>query len=370
MRILFITNNFPPLVDGVGDYTYNLAKKFAQYGHAVTVICRHDIHIEKVSRIEILPIVYKWDRHAGNPIVNVIKKKAIEIVILQYVPHSFHPKGLPIALINVVKTIKQQNIKLFTFCHEVTVQPEKGNLKRTLLSYMMKYITKKILEQSDYIATNIEFYKTIIQNILPIQKKISIIPIASNIPDTSITDDDRIKLRTKIAKPHETVIAFFGMRNIASSLQAIKNLQNKGEKIRVLFIGKTSQLGEDQLPNNYYSTGILDIKDINPYFKISDIFMLPENITYGCSFKSGSLATALQNGLPVITNKGIMTSPEMIDRENIYFTDFNNETILTNTLLTLVHDSNMRKTIGENARKLAKKKTWDNIYESYIEMMK
>lgn len=38
MKILFITNNFPPIVDGVGDYTYNIAKQFAEHNHKVYII--------------------------------------------------------------------------------------------------------------------------------------------------------------------------------------------------------------------------------------------------------------------------------------------------------------------------------------------
>ena len=175
MRILFITNNFPLLVDGVGDYTYNLAKEFIKYGHKVTVVCRNDIRIEtNASNMNVYPIVQKWNKYATKLIIDVIKEQKIEIVSLQYVPHGFHPKGLPSALIKIVKTIKQQQVKLFTFCHEVAVQPEKGNIQRTLLSYVMKHITKQILKQSDYVATSIDFYKTMIQDIIPEKKYISI----------------------------------------------------------------------------------------------------------------------------------------------------------------------------------------------------
>ena len=43
MRILFITNQMPPLVDGVGDYTCNLARGFARHGHEAAVVCREDM---------------------------------------------------------------------------------------------------------------------------------------------------------------------------------------------------------------------------------------------------------------------------------------------------------------------------------------
>lgn len=40
MHILFITTAFPPLVDGVGDYTYNLAQEFVNNGHQAIVVCK------------------------------------------------------------------------------------------------------------------------------------------------------------------------------------------------------------------------------------------------------------------------------------------------------------------------------------------
>lgn len=371
MKILFITNKLPPLVDGVGDYTYNLAHEFAKHGHVVTVVCKDYDGIHTIyNDIEILPIVKTWNKQAIQPVVNAIKERQIEVVSLQYVPHGFHPRGLPFALIRLVEAIKKQNVRLFTFCHEVSVQPIKGDLKRALLSYMMRRITKQILKQSDYVATSIDFYKEMIKNVLVERKDIEIIPIASNIPNTLITNETKAVLRDRIAKLDEIIIAFFGERDFSSSLQAIKTLQKKGEKIKVLFIGKMRQSLKSQLPDSCYCTGILDVQNINPYFLVADIFVLPENNIYGCSFKSGSLAAALRSGLPVISAKGIMTSPLMINNENIIFTDFKDVMTLVDCFSVLIHDSNKRKTIGENAKKLLKKNTWENTYLSYMEIMK
>lgn len=147
MKILFITNNLPPLVDGVGDYTYNIAKQFVEHNHEVYIICRNNPQINaNVPGMTILPIINKWDCNCHKPIIKFIKEKAVDVVSLQYVPHGFHPKGLPFPIIKLTKKIKRCNVKLFTFFHEVSVEKEDGNIKRTLLSMLMQHISKKLLK--------------------------------------------------------------------------------------------------------------------------------------------------------------------------------------------------------------------------------
>ena len=109
MKILFITNNLPPIVDGVGDYTYNIAKQFVEHEHEVYIICRNNPQINtQVQGMTILPIIDKWDRNCYKPIISIIQKKVIDVVSLQYVPHGFHPKGLPFSIIKLTKKIKKR----------------------------------------------------------------------------------------------------------------------------------------------------------------------------------------------------------------------------------------------------------------------
>lgn len=86
----------PLNIDGVGDYTANLAREFARYGHFVTVVCRDCRYIKtNYEDIKVYPVVRTWNRAAVQSILEVIRVNTIEWVCLQYVPHGFHPKGLP-----------------------------------------------------------------------------------------------------------------------------------------------------------------------------------------------------------------------------------------------------------------------------------
>lgn len=367
MKILFITNNFPPLVDGVGDYTYNIAMQFVEHNHEVYIICRNNPQINtNVLGMTILSIINKWDCNCYKPIIGLIKKKAIDVVSLQYVPHGFHPKGLPFPLIKLTKEIKKCNTKLFTFFHEVSVEKQDGNIKKLLLSMLMQHISKRIIENSDYVATSIEYYKNMILRLVPDKKEIPLIPIASNIPKTKLSKEELLVLKKELAPNNETIISFFGIRNIQTSIDAILKLKNEGYKLKILLIGKTSNSLPKNLPHDTIRTGTLKIEEIDKYFKISDIFILPEGKS-GCSFKSGSLSAGLRSNIPIITRKGILTDNKLVNSPCIYFSNFQEDDIIK-IIKELIHQSIERKTSSvDNNANLSM--SWSKTYTIYMNIL-
>lgn len=370
MRILFITNNMPPIVDGVGDYTFNLACEFAYHGHKVSVICHKNTKIKNdYKNIQLFSIVEKWNKNAVFPILNIIKQNNIDIVLLQYVPHGFHKKGLPFGLIRIVKNIKLTGVKLFTFCHEVCIFNVNGSFKDTVLRMIMWQITRKIILQSDFIATSIAYYRTMIEKMLLKWKNIEIIPIASNIPQVTISKDELIKLRKQVANGCDYVVVFLGNRDITTSLEALQILINKRNiRIRILLIGNVkSEYKSSKL--EIFRTGILEISDIGKFLAISSVLILPASNQFGCSFKSGSLMAALQSGVPVITGKGIFTDNSLCDGSNIIFADFTNKYDIARCISNLLGDTVLRKKLSDNAISLVKNVSWQSTYLKYMKII-
>lgn len=370
MKILFITNNLPPIVDGVGDYTYNIAMQFAEHNHEVYVVCKRNSKIDTdVKGITILPIVDKWNNSCHEPIIKLIKEKCIDVVSLQYVPHGFQSKGIPFNMIPLVKAIKRSNVEFMIFCHEVYIPFVSGSIKLYINSVLSKLATKMILYNCQKIATSIDFYRQMIEK-LNLHKCLSKpIPIVSNVPIFEGKSETLHSIKKEIGATDRIVISFWGMRNVESSVKAIKNLINRGIKIKVLFIGNTkgdiSILDKD----DYYKTGILPIFEIDKYIQISDILVLPETNIYGCSFKSGSLAAALRDGRCVVTAKGLLTSSELRNGENVVFTDFEAPAIIEHCLEDLIVNPNKRKDIGHAAACLAKSFTWKHTYMEYMNFL-
>lgn len=369
MHILFITNYLPPVIDGVGDYTYNLAREFSKRGHEVTIVCRADLEIDAdIPGVAIYPVIKKWDNSAATSIVRVIQDRDIRVVCLQYVPHGFHPKGLPFGLPQVVKAIKGQGVTLFTFCHEVCVSLERWNLKRTLLSYLMQGITHRILNASDLVATSIGHYAWMIWKLTG-RTGIPLIPIPSNIPPCTLTEEQIRTLKNQIAPNGEFIVGFIGRRQVDGWVRVIDELGQQGKSIRILAIGKTNFTGL-QPTSGIYVTGPLPITDMAGYLQAADCIVLPEPRDSGCSFKSGSLVAAMREGKAVITNKGFMTDERLENGKNILFVDPDRPASYQAALTRLVDFPEERKTIGEHAKRLTENFTWQETYRKYMECLR
>ena len=362
MNILFLTNNMPPNIDGVGDYTMNMAREFARHGHKVIVVCKdyNNICITH-SDIDIMPIIKFWNTAALTPILEIVKAEKIDVISLQYVPHGFHPKGLPWGVARLMKGIKKSGIKVMTFCHEVCVPPIKGDLKRAILVKLMSLITKRILQQSDYIATSIGWYAKMIRDIMPSIANIPLLPIPSNVPLCRKSKEELAILKENVAPQGEFIVGFIGKRDIIYAVQAVKELISEGYKIKILSIGQTNFLSMES--EYIYKTGVLPIEYLADYIAISDCIVLPEGKS-GCSFKSGSLMAALCEGKPVITNKGKMTDSSLVHRDNILFAK--NKIDFIHAISSLIQDKKLSEYISQGAKKISEKVTWTNTYEQYL----
>ena len=123
------------------------------------------------------------------------------------------------------------------------------------------------------------------------------------------------------------------------------------------------------LPEDTVKTGILPIDEIDAYFKISDIFILPENQKYGCSFKSGSLVAALRNKLPVITSRGKLTSHLLRDGTEILFTDFTSAGKVKEAIASMLDSPARRAEIGLSGYHMVENFTWEATYDMYLRVI-
>lgn len=366
MRILFITNNLPPLVDGVGDYTYNLAREFAKHGHEVHVVCRDKVEIcDDFEDIHVAKIVRKWSRQAGKDIADYIRENGIEVISLQYVPYAYDPKGLPFGLVMALKEIKKCGVHLMTFCHEVCIGLwDKHTLKNVLYAATMQYITRQVLNCSDSAATSIEHYARKIRQLCPKHKSVVCIPIASNVPVPTKSADELTELRHSVAdNDQQKIIGFFGSRDCETSIKAIKELQREGHNLKMLFVGKVSEKTLSLIPNDAYTTGILDIEDIDQYLRIADAIVIP--CKNGVSLKNGAFIAALNANKPVITASGFMTDKDLYNVKDLSFVDFDNIKRIKETLLSVLKCSYKRT---ERYIEIKEVCSFMNVYAKYREV--
>ena len=374
MNILFITNNMPPLVDGVGDYTFNLAREFARHGHDVAVVCREDSRIKAdYDDIKVFPVVRRWNKSAFKPIAGIIRQRQIEVVSLQYVPHGFHPKGLPFGLVGLVGRIKKCcNVRIITFFHELYLQFRFKELKRSVLGLGMRFICGRLLKCSDGVATSVPYYKGMLQCsglVRSSKTNVRVMPIPSNVPLREMTSLEIDAFRKAIAPCGELVVSFFGSRNTYNSLRALGELKREHILLKVLVIGKGKVDLPPELVDCTICTGVLEISELGKYFRVTDIMLLPELTDSGCSFKSGALAAAMAFGLPVVTSQGLLTDPCMEDGDNVIFADFHSVAEIKRGINRLACSGSLRRLVGQKAKETVRNHTWGNVYDEYLQML-
>ena len=364
MKILFITNTFPPNICGVGDYTFFLCRQFVQRGDKCVVVCRKDdCQRDAVEGISVCSVVEKWNKSASKIVLGVIENEKPDIVSLQYVPHGFDAKGLPFGIIPIVRNIHKTGIPIFTFIHEPFVMINDCNPKHLFVALCERFITGYVIKKSARVATSILNYKN---RLSWYDDSIRLIPIPSNIPLLTADDEKKNSLRHGIDADGKLVVALFGVRDKNSILKAFSNIFERRKDIKLLILGKSDWNGFQ--PDWVYRTGKLSAEKLAEYFNIVDIFVLPEKVSRrmkrgGVCLKSGSLAAAIQYRLPILTACGDHT--DQVLKDKLMFADFSNADDVEQKLTTLLNDSSLREKMSSGYGDLLNELTWEHTYQEY-----
>ncbi len=357
MKLLFITNNFPPIIDGVGDYTFHLANELVKHNNEVHILCSNKPEIKKkanelvLRNIFVHPIILKWNKNGINLAYKKIKEISPNWISLQYVPYAFNKYGIPFWISKLIDKLYISNQKTITLVHEAYIwRKDEINPKNYTIYLLQKYYGNNIFKKSNKLITSLKFYKDIL--IKHYNKKTNLIPIGSNIiKPTNISPEELLKLKKSYqTDSKEKIIVLFGVRDTSMIMKSQSILQKKGYSIKILGIGKHKTT--NQPSNNIIYTGPLSNDDIYKHLAMADVFIMPEKISHnnegGASLKSGSLAAALMCGLPIITNKGNLTDLDLIHKNNIYFTPYSIDGFVT-AIIELIDNKPLNETLRKNA---------------------
>jgi glycosyltransferase involved in cell wall biosynthesis len=354
MKITFLTRNYPSTICGVGDYTHYLAQEMTQKGIEVSVICFDDQMPIQSDKIKVFPIVNRLNTEGVVAISNLVKSIKPDWFITQYVPHGFHPKGLPFAFPKLYRQLNLLNVPILTVFHEVKIRPEKY-LKTRILSFLQAKLADSIANKSAKIVTSIDFYKDYLKSFA---HKISLVPIPSNIPPIDVKEDVKQHLRTQnnIAD-NAKIICTFGDRDISSFLAAFDKLAIKHPELIWLICGKNStpSLILNSRPYIRY-VGKMSAENIYQYLSLGTVFFMPDDINSagegGTSNKSGSLACAFSLGILIVATKGDLNNKLLLHEKNILLTEITNMSALFETLNRCFTTPNLASELGKNAREL------------------
>jgi len=312
MKIQFICGSLEPGKDGVGDYTRRLAGELIRQNHNVKIIALEDLFVADVTKN------FQEDNKTTIPVLRLpagmplkeridISKQQIdefqpEYLSLQFVPYSFHRKGLPWNLGGGLKQLHEKG-KWHVMFHELWLGIHgKTSKKNFLIGMVQKILIKKLIyEIRPIVTTSIPLYKKALK-----VKDCRLLPLFGNIQLNNLSIG-----RKDLNGEFFTAIHFgtfsANLAEFEAQLNYVKSLASYKQKkvlLRLLgnggqFRAKSIEIAEKVIGTQFIQDcGILPAEEISEYFSTSDIGISRADIMmYG---KSGSTIAMLEHGLPVL----------------------------------------------------------------------
>ena len=352
MRIAILTNRFPPMLDGVGDYSSHLANELQHNGHKVSVICRREAPIQQAVRdgqfnVPVAATIPTWSWRAINPLRQFINEHQPDWILVQYVPNSFQQWAMPVWLPVLIWFIKRQGVCVSITFHEVSTRFKTWPLRYGIVSLIQRLLAWLLVRLANAVVTSIDYYARQLQAYT--NKPIHLIPIGSNIIPVAITKNELTITRQQLMTNSGPIISTFGIRNQDILLQVFEQVVQQLEHVNLIIVGNLNLSAStykiyQQLQHRIHVTGYLPREDVFRCLSASDVFFIPDPVTSkgegGSSNKSGSLAAALAAGLPIIGTKGDMNNDLLREMPGVFLEDTDNLDLIKSCLLTLLSKDN------------------------------
>jgi hypothetical protein len=331
MRILFLCGSMEPGKDGVGDYCRRLAAELIRNEHSAWIVALNDHHVHKQIEEdqldkEVKVRVLRLDRETAitnriSSVHNWIQQIKPDWISLQYVPYAFHAKGLPLLWMKHFKRISNA-CKWHIMFHELWIgSMNDDSMKEKFIGLMQRFIIKRTINISHPLAvtTSITYYQARLKEL---GQQASILPVFSNLTqgnnnNTNLYTQLPMKVQQNrnewyIAALFGATHPFFGIEANIAALEQKALAENK--KLLLTHIGRSNtilaffQQIKKVVSCDYHIFGECLAEDIASFFHQIDFGLS----TYNNEFlgKSGSIASMLYNGLPVVLLKDCNTHSE------------------------------------------------------------
>ncbi|MBN1581192.1 MAG: glycosyltransferase family 4 protein [Anaerolineae bacterium] len=377
MRILLISGEFPPMQGGVGDYTREMARAWVELGHQVWVLgpCSIGKNNDQLpdQSWHILPLIRNWKWGCWAQITRVISQIKPDIVNIQYQAAAYHMRNPAINLL-------PWRLKRLKHCPRIVVTyhdllppylfPKAGRIRHWAVRLLARHSDAAIVTNTEDLA---------LAQAWPFATSATLfqIPIGSNIAVDPPRDFDRDLWRTSFGyTKNDFVWAYFGFLSASKGGETlIRALAQADGQTHLLMIGgrvgssdPTNQayanhierlIDELGLRNRVQWTGYVAPRQVSAALLGVEVLVLPYRD--GISFRRGSLHAALAHGCAVISTTPRIPLPELRNGENMLLVPPDDIQAVYEAAESLHRDPGLRARIGQEAQKLARQFTWEEI---------
>ncbi|MFN6946688.1 MAG: hypothetical protein ACK4ND_17195 [Cytophagaceae bacterium] len=314
MRIVFICGSLEYGKDGVGDYTRRLAGELIRKGNQVQIVSLFDPFVKEVSIST--QTIDNADVHAlrissqtkNTERISFLKKHLFDspdVISLQYVPYSFHSKGIPLGLAGLLEKLGKCT-KWHVMVHETYVKRNRVNLKNIITHFGQILSLKKIdFDLKPFWHTSSLYYKKMLAQI---NIQAEILGLFGNIAiEEGNNTEDLVPFKKNT---DEKVMVYFGSAPLIQHHKVFSEklksfVLNDAQNLIILIcgrLGKNGSLFKNNLNVNSERIRIIDLgektaNEISAIFKIVDFGV--SRVSLRLIGKSGTAISMLEHGLPL-----------------------------------------------------------------------
>ena len=374
MNVILVSGDFPPIISGVGDYTFHVAKSMASLPVNVEVITS-DLGTDNVfdlsDDIQCHRCMKFWGGREAKKIIERIPADRKDCVInIQYNSPMFYKRNLMINFLPLFLRFFRPSARVIVTMHGFWEQSWLYRL-RTIpmlrLSHGVIYVDKKNRFQLERLSGKSG-------------KQLKFIPIASNIVPIKSTPEKRQQWRREInLSDSDMVISFFGgigqNKGTMSLLKAIKLIRDDNAfSVVLIFIGGFNSDGINLEYQDYIQAKIDEFglrenvriihtpsaEKVSSLLYASDIAAYP--FTNGVGENSGSMLAALAHGLPTVVTSGGTEDDNKFSHEfGVYMVEPDNERQLADAFINIYSSDEIQLSMNKDNLAINKKNNWNSI---------
>jgi glycosyltransferase involved in cell wall biosynthesis len=367
MRILFITFEYPPHINGgAGVYAVNITRELINLDNDVTIITPliNGAKIyEKSGKLTIyrIPLENKLPLKAVQfwiKIPNIVKKAKLsnnfDIVHVNGTSYWFISRRLTAApqIVTIHHLVKNiiNNKKFNIFSRIININHE-NNLFLPIIEKRCIHSSELIIADSDFTKKQIiEYYNVNTQNVKTIY-------IATNLTEYAYNEKDLLEMKIRLGIKEKPIILFVGRINdprkgldilLQAYIKVLKSVDSTllivgtGDQIQVKNYLKSLKVTNDVLTNIVF-TGYLDEESLRKCYALSDLYVCPSRLEgFGLTILEAMVAKK-----PIIATN-ISSMPELIkNNQNGHLFDLDDIDGLTNSIIYYLTNKDISKIIGE-----------------------
>ncbi len=368
MRITIVSPAYPPMPGGVSDHTQHLARALMAHKDtsAVSVVTSLTAGATPADpTVNVEAHHGDWGVRDMAQLTATVQTTRPHVVVLQYVPHLYHRRGMGIAVAPLVVALRRRGIPVVIAAHELYYGRHEG-LRVLPAGLVQRAVLTTVLAAADGMVVTVSDRLRRLRALAPFwAQKLELVPVGSNLE--ALPPADARRWRTQQDVPGDAlVLLFLGLahpsKDLATLRRALDALQAAGIEARLIVVGGT-RLDHPWARN----LGYLDPAEAGAALAVAQLYLLP--LADGASTRRGSLMNALAAGLPIISTRGGNTDQALFDGA-LVLVDAEDAEGFARATVGLAGDAERRRHLASAGRQLYEREfAWPVIAERWARVL-